>query len=289
MTSITKINVTNAIQVDKSNWIATRDPFGPLLIPDGVTRGECAITLTTEPNNNASEWMQIAWSSGGVVLSFPNQRTVSRNEAKKMTLTARFGSSVETINIWVLWATVRVQTQGPRPARAVSWTVGAPFTGGEVCGAVVVPAFSMGENARGQIVAKATLEPPGVGKLISDAGKNSLLKFRRQVTAHDFADGKRAAGPKNFSPWAGDDSIDQMMTIDPGPDDALYDTDSPELPTALRTSETYNNFRQWVTFDGAPCSSYGTWFFRARWKNRKVILKEIGEGATQLPQTAQLK
>jgi hypothetical protein len=289
MPSITKISVSHATQIDESNWVATCDPFGPLLIPDGATRGDCAVELATEPNNNASEWIQIKWSGGSPVLSLPNQRTVSRQAPTKITLTARLGNATQTINLWIIWATISVQTKGAKPARAVSWSVGAMFTAGDVCGAAVVRSFSMGENARGQVVAKATLQPAGVGKLISGCNKNSLLKFRRQVTAHDFTDGKRFTSQKSFSPWKDDDSIDKMVTIDPGPDDSLFDTDGPDLPLASRTAETYNNFRQWITFDGAPCSPYGTWFFRAQWKNKKVVLKEVREGSIQLPSAPVLK
>lgn len=147
----------------------------------------------------------------------------------------------------------------------------------------------MTENARGQVVAVAKLEPPGVGKVISAGGKSALLKVRRQVTAHDFADGKRFTGPKSFVPWVDDDSQPSLTTLDPGPDDTLYDTDGPDLPTAARSAETYNNFRQWVTIANVPCSNYGTWFFRARWQNQKVTLKEVGRGAIELPGTPHYK
>ena len=44
------------------------------------------------------------------------------------------------------------------------------------------------------------------------------------------------------------------------------------VPVAARTSETYNNFRQWVEWAGVPWSDYGCWHFRARWKDQKVTL-----------------
>jgi hypothetical protein len=85
----------------------------------------------------------------------------------------------------------------------------------------VVQAFSMGENARGQVVAVAELVPKGVGQVISAAGMAKDLRFRRQVTAHDFVDGKRDAGKKAFIPWTPDDSQPKLLTLDPGPDDRL--------------------------------------------------------------------
>jgi hypothetical protein len=115
---------------------------------------------------------------------------------------------------------------------------------------------------------------------------DAQLRFRRQVTAHDFVDGKRATGKKAFLPWVPDDSQPKLLTLDPGPDDRLYDTDGPDLPGgAARTSETYNNFRQWVEWAGVPWSDYGYWYFRARWMNQKVTLKEVGQGSIILPPT----
>jgi len=122
-----------------------------------------------------------------------------------------------------------------------------------------------------------------VGRVISAAGMGKNLRFRRQVTAHDFVDGKRDVGKKAFIPWAPDDSQPKLLTLDPGPDDRLYDTDGPDLPVAARTSETYNNFRQWVEWVGVPWSDYGYWYFRARWKDQKVTLKEVGQGSIILP------
>jgi hypothetical protein len=38
-----------------------------------------------------------------------------------------------------------------------------------------------------------------------------------------------------------------------------------------------------VEWAGAPCSDYGQWYFRARWKDQKVTLKEVGLGTIPLP------
>jgi hypothetical protein len=157
------------------------------------------------------------------------------------------------------------------------------MTGGDVCGAFVVNSFSMGENARGQVIAIAGLSPAGVGRVISAAAMQAQFKIRRQLTSHDFVDGKKFASKKAFLPWATDDSLPQLQTLDPGPDDRLYDTDGPDLPAGLTSAETYNNFRQWVEWSGMPCSDYGYWYFRARWKHQKVTLKEVGSGSIQLP------
>ena len=55
-----------------------------------------------------------------------------------------------------------------------------PFPGPDQCGAYEVQAFTMGKNARGQIIAVAKLQPRGIGRVISAAGKHTLFNIRRQ-------------------------------------------------------------------------------------------------------------
>jgi len=40
-----------------------------------------------------------------------------------------------------------------------------------------------------------------------------------------------------------------------------------------------------VEWAGVPWSDYGYWYFRARWTNQKVTLKEVGQGSIILPPT----
>ena len=285
MATVAKLMVSNdATQVDPANWVTPRDVFGPQLIPTSAPRGACVVQAFTSPADSPAEWNQIVWTGGEPVPRRPNQRLVPRQEAGKTTVEATIGGRGQRVTVWVIWAAVDVRTSGPRPKRAKSWSAGAVFTGSDACGAVVVNSFSMGENARGQVVAVAELAPTGVGQVISTAGKHELFRFRRQATAHDFVDGRKATGNKAFVPWAADDSQPQLLTLDPGPDDRLFDTDGPDLPGGAATSsETYNNFRQWVEWAGAPCSNYAYWYFRARWKNQKVTLKAVGQGTIPLP------
>jgi hypothetical protein len=144
-----------ASQADAANWVTPRDVFGPQVIPSSAPRGPCVVQALTAPSNSPAEWGQITWAGGEAVPGRPNQRLVSRHQAGKTTVGATIGGSGPQVTLWVVWATVTAQTSGPRPPRAKSWAVGAPFTGGESCGAFVVQAFSMGENARGQVVAVA--------------------------------------------------------------------------------------------------------------------------------------
>jgi len=160
-----------------------------------------------------------------------------------------------------------------------------PFPGPDQCGAYEVQSFSMGKNARGQIVAVAKLFPSGVGKVIFAAGKHTLFSIRRQLTAHDYVDGAQNKHKKSFANWA-DDTLAAMQVLTNAVNDELYDTDAPDLPVATQTAETSNNFRQRLEWDGKPCSNFAFWYFQARWKDQQVTLKDVGQGSITLPQQA---
>jgi len=187
--------------------------------------------------------------------------------------------------LWSLWADLSVLTTGPRPPQAKPWSAGALVPGPDRCSAFEVQAFSMGTNARGQIIAVAKLFPRGVGKVIHAAGKHALFNIRRELTANDFVDGAPSRHKKSFKVWA-DDTLTNMQALTAVFNDELYDTDAPDLPPATQTSETYNNFRQWLEWEGRPCSNYAYWYFQARWKDQKVTLKDVGQGAIPLPPRA---
>ncbi len=279
MTTIAKLTVTKSKQVDSANWATVRDVTGPREIPSSFPKGACVVQATTLPHNNPAEWKQISWKGGKPVSGHPNQRLLERAQSGKAIVEASIGAHKKQLTLWIIWADVKVLTKGPRPAPAVSWSKGVLFPGPDRCGAFEVGSFTMGKNARGQVVAVAEISPSGIGKLLKQAKKHNIWKLRRQLTAHDFADGNRAKHKKSFVTWVGDDSPAGMMMLNPATNDKLYDTDAPDLPTALKTAQTYNNFRQWAEWDGIPCSNYVYWYFKARWKQQKVTMKEVGQGS----------
>lgn len=285
MVTIAKLSVTNATQIDVTNWLAIRDVFGPQEILDNAPRGDCVVQADTSPGNNAAEWAQITWRGGEPVFGKPNLRRVSRQSSGTATISASIGANSQRLVLWTMWAEMSVLTTGPRPPQAKPWSVGVPFPGPDRCGAYEVQAFTMGTNARGQIIAVAKLLPRGIGKVLSTAGKHTVFNIRRQLTAHDYVEGAEFKHKKSFGVWL-DDTLATMQSHAAVASDELYDTDAPDLPTATQTAETYNNFRQWLEWDGRPCSNYAYWFFQARWKDQKVTLKDVGQGSMILPQKA---
>lgn len=278
MVDISNLTVLNAKQVDSTNWIALKKkPAGAQKVPNPSPDGDCTVRVDTSPHNNEAEWKQITWSGGDPVKDKPNLRRVNRDQAGMTTITASIGSSARKLVLWIMWADCTVLTAGDRPAKAIPWKEGEAFPGPDKCGAVVTQAWSMGTDARGQIVVVAKLSPAGVGKMIVAAAKQKQFVIRRQVTAHDFVDGARFKGPKSWTDWA-EDTLVKMQSLAAVDTDEIYDTDAPDLPTATQTAETYNHFRQWLEWDGQPCSDVALWFFQARWKDQKVTLNEVGPG-----------
>ncbi len=285
MVTISKLTVTKAKPIDPTNRLTVRDVFGPQEISDPSPRGDCVVQADTLLQNNAAEWSQIAWSGGEPIPDNPNQRRVSRQATGTTTVTASIGTSTQKLVLWTMWADVSVLTKGARPPQAKPWSEGEPFPGPDQCSAYEVQSFSMGKNARGQIIAVAKLLPRGVGKIILGASKHTLFNIRRQLTAHDYVDGAPNKHKKSFVDWV-DDTLLAMQVLKSVVNDELYDTDAPDLPVATQTAETYNNFRQWLEWDGRPCSNFAYWYFHARWKDQQVTLKDVGQGSITLPQQA---
>ena len=285
MVTISRLTVTNAKPIDATNWLTLRDVFGPQEIPDPSPRGDCVVQADTLPQNGAAEWSQITWSGGDPVPGKPNQRRVRRQAAGTTTFTASIGASTQTLVLWTMWADVSVLTKGPRPPQAKPWSAGVLVPGPDQCGAFEVPSFSMGKNARGQIVAVAKLLPRGVGKVTHAAGKYALFNIRRELTAHDFVDGAPSHHKKSFKVWV-DDTLATMQALTAVFNDELFDTDAPDLPSAMQTAETYNNFRQWLEWERRPCSNFAFWYFQARWKDQQVTLKDVGPDSITLPSQA---
>lgn len=283
MATISKLTVSHAKEVDGANWATVRDAFRPRDVLSKAPRGDCVVEAVTALKNVASKWTQIKWKGGIADPNEPNRRIIKRYKSGKVSVEASIGNDKKKVDLWIILAEVKILTSGPRPKLAVPWSQGALFSGPDRCGAFVVGSLSTGENARGQVVAVAEISPPGIGRLLNDAKKYNQWKLRRQLTAHDFIDGRRYKHRKSFVPWVADDSPAGMLMLNPVTNDRVYDSDTPDLPSVLKTAETYNNFRQWVEWDGTPCSNYAYWHFKALWKSRKVTAKEVGSGTIALP------
>jgi len=128
----TQNNVTGA-----KNWAAIKKATDDVIVE-----------ATTTPNNNKEEWQQITWSgdSGTAVSGKPNQRKLSRTTSKKYHVEAELGGVKDNVYVWVLWATVTINTSGTTPPNAVQF--GPLFDGTENLGAI---SYDSGRQARGKV------------------------------------------------------------------------------------------------------------------------------------------
>jgi hypothetical protein len=274
----TQKNVTG-----EKTWVAVKQGKGASLF----------VEASTAPLNNAAEWAQIKWSGDGApVPGAPNRRLLSLATSQRLIVQAALGGASDTVDLWVLWATVEVQTKGSRPLNAASFAPGTR-DGTNQLGAVTYKSVSSSVidekagifvdnmGASGKVCPVATLTPPGVNAVVK-AG----LTFERQVISHNWSDGIKT---KQFNDtWTRDTSDAAYLKLIPDAKDKLYDLDGPDLRWGQRSYETYNNFRQWITFNTERCSDYGLWHWQARWQlhrdpAKQITLNEVGPGSVSLP------
>jgi hypothetical protein len=265
--------VENATQKGISgdtNWAAVRDPDAFVVVE--------AVTM---PKNDAEEWKQIKWSGdkAELVKDKPNRRRFSLATSKTIQCTAEVGPTKASLSVWVLWASIEILTKGMRPAGAAPFDPGTR-DGTDKLGAVTYESLSSsildaaGEEfvqnvgASGKIVAAATLAPKGVNKIVP-AG----WSIQRQVWSKNWADGSPL--DSSNSDWTKDTSNAVHLSLKPDITDKIYDTDAPDLRWGERNSETYNNFRQWVEWNGKRCSENAPWYWQAQWTVHKDPKKQI--------------
>ena len=149
--------------------------------------------------------------------------------------------------------------------------------------------YSSSNYAVGKVCPIATITPAGVYEIVQ-AGWD----FKRDRWSHDFKDGTNSSSYYDTN-WTDDTSLASWKRITPDSDDKIYDLDGPNVLNgdgATSSYETYNNFRQWIEWNGEVCSSKGSvglWYWKGRWKadqTPQVTLKEVGTGGITLPSSA---
>lgn len=251
------------------------------------------VEAVTYPRNSTDEWEQIQWSGGAPVEGKPNQRQVSCADSKTFRVSAALGPTSESVDIWILWASIEIKMDGMRPKGA------APFDPGtrdqsDKLGAVVYPSltesivdeeegrFVRNMGASAKVVPIATLFPKGVSRIVK-----SGWTFEREVWSHNWVDGFPAQS--STPDWRMDTSKPVYQRLIPDEGDRIYDLDAPDIRWGQQSYETYNNFRQWIGWHGGTCSDYALWNWRARWKldpnpQAQIALNEVGKGNIKLPE-----
>lgn len=281
MAKLVALTVSDASQKNvtgPNNWVAVRKKTA-----------QVTIEATTSPKNSIEEWKLIKWSGGKPVQNKPNRRTVDRGASIKETIKAELGGTSLTLDIWVVSADIEILTDGPRPKGAAPRDTGTRDQT-EKLGAVTYPTMlsnavddSIAEDdpdpdhwvtstgASGKIIAVATLQPKGLSKIIK-AG----WTFRRQVMSRIWKDGQKETDAKTWTDtWVDDTSQPKYQRLTPDDQDKLYDLDEPDLRFGRFSTESYNNFRQWVEWNGETCSEFAPWSWQARWRAKRDTKHQI--------------
>jgi uncharacterized Zn-binding protein involved in type VI secretion len=264
----------SATQIDATNWAVVK------------TNGFVTIQANLSDPNAGSH---INWSGGGqAVPGNPLQWQVSAATSEKTTVTASLGSSKVSLNVWVLWSTVNILTSGPVPTDTVTFVIAGLSN---ILGPVY---YGGGTWACGQICAVASITPAGIHNLITNG-----WYLNREVWDHSFKDGVPLI--VNNTNWTSDTINDYYQSASPDSADNFYGLDGPNIVSlgATNCTEFYENFHQWLTWngilvsDGTPGTSAfpvaAEWHWSATWQSTatpQVFFLNLGGGYINLPNTA---
>jgi hypothetical protein len=296
MAKLVSLSVTGASKKDVTGtdvWAAVQKKSAQVVVE-----------VTTEPKNSPDEWKLIKWTGGKPVKSKPNQRAVDRDATSRVTIEVEYDETKRSIELWIVSASIEILTSGPRPKGAAPRDR-ATRDGTEKLGAVTYSTvlqngindsiaqndpdsknFVFSTGASGKIIAVATQKPTGVSKVIKTG-----WTFRRQVLSRIWQDGFKIEDAKTWTKtWVDDTSGPTYLRLTPDDGDKIYDLDEPDLRFGRFSTETYNNFRQWIEWNGETCSEFAPWYWNARWRakadpNAQIELNNCDKGNIGLPDT----
>jgi hypothetical protein len=172
---------------------------------------------------------------------------------------------------------VQILVSGANPTNAPTFILG------DQSNELGVVYYSNSNSARGQICAVATITPVGVHSVITNGW--NVFQYRM---SHDFDDGQRSTNYFD-STWQTDGPVSDFKTVIPDSGDMLYTIDGPNIANFDNTnsSETYNNFYDYITWNSQICCSTNNfWYFEGRWKANQtpqITFTGLGTGNITLP------
>jgi hypothetical protein len=269
----TQTNVTGA-----KNWAAVKESDEYVIVK--------AILNPSNYQYQIPDGM-ITWSGGESISGKPSKRKVSKATSAKTRVTATCSSS-DYVDIWILWASCTIRTSASKsPGNNVSFPASY---GGDTLGALTDEdnGITIGEVV-GKMEGVFTLSPSGVYAVVEDG-----WDIRRWIQYRDFSNGTSSGSDDRL-----DDDEDSDEDLDPDSDDKIYVTDWPTCGkyfTVNHTKETYNNFTEWLEWNGTLCSDEYEWYYRARIdddldaankpRNDDTELNEVSTGSITIPSTA---
>ncbi len=248
--------------------------------------GDVIVEVTLTPNtDNAAN--AITWVGGTDVPGKPRQRKVSKSMSAHTEVAAVCGSTLESVHVWILWSSAQIRTTDFKSS-GNNKNFGAEI-GGDKLGALTdeddnITAF----EAVGKMEGRFTLTPIGINQVVM-AGWD----IKRWVIFKDFTNGILVASEDRS-----DDSHNFDEDLIPDNDDKIYVIDPPvgAFFNMNHTEEGYNNFTEWLEWNGEKVSDDYEWHYQSRVdddldvenkpKNDDTELKDIGLGHIILPNSA---
>lgn len=143
--------------------------------------------------------------------------------------------------------------------------------------------------ASGKVIPIGHLYPEGIHSVLTNG-----WEIKRQMWRHDYTNGVPwAARWQTY--WTDDPTYFSYKRYNP-PDeyDQNYDLDAPDIWQQRAefgitdSCERYDNFRQWIEWNGVICSEYAPWRWFARWKYnpdkyQQITLKELNNDNQPFP------
>jgi hypothetical protein len=106
----------------------------------------------------------------------------------------------------------------------------------------------------------------------------------QQSQTHRYYKDGEATG--HTDSWTDDTALAANQSHTPDIYDKIYALDAPNagMGSARDSKEQYDNFYNYITFNGVPCSQTNCfWHFQARFKSDSITLADLGEGNITLP------
>ena len=216
---------------------------------------------------------------------------VAADQSAKVPVKATLGSKTESVDIWVLWADLKLSSGGALSStNAVSRPLGLAFPrlGALSDEANFADGLTDSETA-GQVEVIGKLEPADVYQIFDDP---SGWKFEQKVTAGGCAHGA-IGSPLIDSP---DDPEVAFTDTIPGQDNQVFFIDAPTVGLGFQinhTAERYRYFTVRLLWDGDEAAPVLKWYYFAavdddldaanKPRNVDTVLNELGSGSRPFP------
>jgi hypothetical protein len=278
------------MKIGGTNWAVVKTPTNNYVIVQAAfnyTNDWFVTNATLQAEAGAA----IQWKGGEPVPGNLLQRLVTKTNSVETTVTASLGSSSASLNVWVIWATINILTNGPTPANAQGlWTnlddIGSfdsdlsQHCPGIILGVqnyytnlYLLTGNGVGYSAYGKVCIVATVGPIGVHTLVT----NGSWTINQNKQVHEFKDGHQNPDSQLYSDnWTEDNPHPWRKIQTLGTNDDLYAIDAPYIGErsdgSTNSYEIHQNYKDYVMWGDQICSDTNyIWHFEAAWKDGQSL------------------